>query len=133
MACGTLVIWSRVPVGSVFKIRARGDQDLFNVMAGVVLNGQARPMLRHEQIVPGPASIDVDAPGQRWIIRPAVILTADPEDPVELEAWIEDQNGNVVQVPGGAGDLEDARCEWSIDEDALSPLTVRILIRSEVA
>lgn len=133
MACGTLVIWSRVPVGSIFKIRARGDVNLFNALAGVVLNGQSRPMLRHDDIVPGPAEIAIDGPRQKWIIRPTVILTGDPDQPIELEAWLEDTAGNVVQVPDGADGLEDARCQWSIDEDALSPLAIRLLIRSGAA
>lgn len=129
MPCGTRVIWDPAPGDCTFKIQASGDEHLFNVSASVSVNGASRPPLRHDDIVHG-ASFDIGGKGQRWVIKPTVVLTADPDQPVVLRAWLENPDGSIVKIPDFDGGQIEARCEWDVDEAATSPLMIKISVSS---
>ena len=128
MGCGTRVIWDPVPKGSTFKLKATGDEHLFNVFASVSLAGETQKPLRHGDIVPGPAELVISGK-KRWVIKPTLFLSADPEEPVVMTAWLENQ-GKIVQLKDDDGSLFDAKCEWKLDDDAM-PLRVKISVRSK--
>ncbi|MFL6246033.1 MAG: hypothetical protein ACJ74H_08420 [Thermoanaerobaculia bacterium] len=123
-------MWDPVPGDCTFRLTAAGDANIFNASASVSLNGQTRPPLRHADIVPGPATIEIGGVNQFWVIKPLLILTHDPDEPVTMEAWLENADGSTVQIPDGAGGTIEARCDWMIDEDAMSPLAIRISVTS---
>ena len=95
MACGSLVRWTAIPVGSRFILETQGDDNLFHATATVALNGAAQPNLEHDAIVGGTAILDIDATRQRWTIEPVVILTgnANPpyDDGTKWVAWKPDE------------------------------------------
>lgn len=128
--CGTRVIWDPAPA-CTFKLQARAsnapDADLFHVFATVSVNGAACPPLRHNDIVPGPALVLITAPGQRYVIKPTIILTHDTQDPIVLDGWLEDANGSDVQIQNADGSTTTARCRWEADDDA-TPLRIKISV-----
>lgn len=124
----TRVIWDPAPSDCIFKIKAAGDEHLFNVFASVSMNGQTRDQLRHDDIVRnGPAEVRVTAAGQRWVIKPTLFLSADPDDPITMEAWLENPDGTIVEIPIGGGKTQKAQCQWELDDDAF-PLRVKISV-----
>lgn len=133
MPCGAIVIWTSVPVGSVFKLQANGNCNSYDVSAIVSMNGEARPNLEHDQICPGPATIHIDGTRQRWSIRPALITMNPLTNPIVLRASLEDAAGNVVQVPNGMGGTEPAMCEWPSGTTPGSTLELTINVRSVTA
>jgi hypothetical protein len=100
------------------------------VAATVSVNGVNRPALLHQDIVPGPATIEIDEPDQFWTIRPTIILTSDPAEPVVMEATLENPDGTIVEIPRPGGGTRPAQCQWVVDEVAVSPLLIRLSIRS---
>lgn len=133
MPCGALVIWTSVPVGSIFKLQATGDCGSCDVSALVSMNGAPRANLENNDICPGPATIAVDGPRQRWTIKPTLIAMNRLPQPVGLRASIEDAAGNVVDVPNGTGGTEPAMCEWQSGTTPGSTLDITINVRSVTA
>ena len=130
MACGSLVRWTAIPVGSRFILETQGDDNLFHATATVALNGAAQPNLEHDAIVGGTAILDIDATKQKWTIEPVVILTGNASPPIQLFAKVVDASGAPVQVPDGAGGRRPAECDWQTGTTAGSMLAIQIQLRS---
>ena len=132
MACGTLIRWSPVPAGSKFKIKATGDDDAYSIAVGVAKKGKKRPTIRHDAIDPGPAERPeppntIEA-GDRWSFVPLITFFHEPDEPTTVEAWIEDENGKIVEVDGAPGQKRLAKCDWTIDDLEQSPFMITILV-----
>ncbi len=112
-SCDSIVFWSPVPGGSVFKIKGTGDQNVFNVTVGCSRNGGHETPFGHKQVVPGPAS-RVVVKGERWVFTVIVALFSKPPNPVVIEAWIEDTAGGTVTLPDADGTPSNLRCQWKI-------------------
>jgi hypothetical protein len=128
--CGTAVIWTSVPVGSIFKLQCIGDGNTFDVSALVSMNDDPQPSLEHDDIVPGPASIEITGKKQRWDIAATLIVVSTLTKGILMKAWLEDAGGTIVQVPDGNGGMKPAQCEWTSGKTAGSTLEVTITIRS---
>lgn len=128
MSCDSLIFWRPVPVGSVVKVQAAGDQNKFNVVSRVGRNGVSEmPPLLHGDIFPGPAVVNVHD-GDRISLDVTLVLFDDVEDPVTLTIQAEDESGNVLEVPDENGDPMDAKCEWQISQEIHSPMMVTVLM-----
>jgi hypothetical protein len=128
--CGTAVVWTSVPVGSIFKLQCIGDGNTFDVSAFVSMNDDPQPSLEHDDIVPGPASVEITGKKQRWDIAPTLIVVSPLTKGIVMKAWLEDAAGNIVQVPDGNGGQEPAQCEWTTAKTAGTTLEILITIRS---
>lgn len=110
--CDNIVFWSPVPSGSVFKIKAAGDKNVFDITVGRSMNGANQTPFGFTALVPGPASQQVVS-GQRWVFTAVVSLFSTPTNPVTLDAWVEDAAGNKVQLPDANGAPQDLVCDWT--------------------
>ncbi|HVR41459.1 MAG TPA: hypothetical protein VMU84_20350 [Thermoanaerobaculia bacterium] len=82
--------------------------------------------MRHHELSPGPASRPFPL-GDAFIFDPSIVLFRDVTEAVTLELWIEDLDGNVVQVDAPGGGKRPAKCSWSISKVKLSPLFVEVI------
>lgn len=130
MACGTLVIWRPVPAGSIVKAQASGNDNKFNVTIGINRNGTAESPWRHDDLVPGPAETTFEA-GDRLVLNPVIVLFDDDDDGVTLEVWIEDPEGNPVEVRASGGTTAEAKCSWTVTQEMNSPVLLKIVILSQ--
>jgi hypothetical protein len=121
--CDNIVFWSPVPAGSVFKIKAAGDINTFDVTVGRSMNGGHQTPFSFEQVVPGPASQTV-AQGQRWVFTAVVSLFTTPANAVTLNAWVEDPAGTKVQLPDANGAPANLECDWSFATDGASLIKI---------
>jgi hypothetical protein len=109
--CDNIVFWSPVPAGSIFKIKAAGDINTFDITVGRSMNGKPQTPFGFKAVVPGPASQAV-AKGERWVFTAVVSLFDTPKNPVTLSAWVEDSTGTKVQLTDADGDSANLECEW---------------------
>jgi len=110
--CDNIVFWSPVPSGSIFKVKAAGDKNVFDITVGRSMNGANQTPVGFKSLVPGPASQEVVS-GQRWVFTCVVSLFSTPSNPVTLDAWVEDAQGNKVQLPDADGAPQDLDCDWA--------------------
>lgn len=128
MVCGTGVLWRPIPPGSRIRFEASGDEDAFNVAIGVSLNGAQQPMIRHEELVPGPASRTIEQ-GNRWVFTPVLTVFHDVEEPVTLRTVIVDASDNPVQIEVPDSPTVQAECEWSVSTP--STLAIQIFVTEQ--
>ena len=123
MACDTLVLWSPIPAGSVFKIKAAGNKTQFSIVVGTTLNDANQPVIPFANLVPGPAQQIVSA-GQRWLFSPIVALFKELTPGVTVEAWVEDPNGAPVSLPDAAGAAQPLHCHWTFTKKGARGLDI---------
>ena len=100
--CDNVVFWSPVPAGSVFKIKAAGDQNAFTIIVGRSRNGSLKPVIPFGDLFPGPAKQVINA-GDRWVFTPVISVLHSVPQPVTVDAWVEDSAGNPISLPDDAG------------------------------
>ena len=121
--CDNIVFWSPVPAGSIFKIKATGDVNVFDITVGRSRNGGDETPLGHKQVVPGPASQSV-AKGDRWTFTVVMTLFNKPKSPVSLKAWLEDGSSAKVHLPDATGAPTDLHCEWEFTTPGASLIKI---------
>jgi hypothetical protein len=124
-SCDNLVFWSPVPDHSVFTIRASGDQNVFDVTVGRSLNGGHQVPFGYNDLVPGPAS-QVIARGERWAFTVVVSLFSTPDNPVIVDANMEDAAGNTVSLPHADGAPMTLECQWRIARVGASMIKILV-------
>jgi len=110
--CESIVFWSPVPSGSVFKIKAAGDKTAFTIVGGRSRNGTSKPVMPFSDLVPGPAEQVVNT-GDRWSFTPVISLFQDVPQAITVEAWVEDGNGTTISLPDDSGAPQPLNCTWA--------------------
>jgi hypothetical protein len=85
--------WNLIPAGSQFVIGATGDDDHFDVMVKVSLNGGDPTTWWHEDLFPDPKTQTISA-DDNWVFSVLVVVPSDPADPVVLDAHILNADGS---------------------------------------
>jgi len=125
MGCAGFDIWRPIPAGSILKAKATGEDTAYNASIAVFRNGTAS-VIRHEQLTTGDVSV-TSAQGDRFVLDPALILFRDVDQPVTIEMWFEDEQGNDVMISAPSGGQRPARCDWSLARVRLSPMLAEIV------
>jgi hypothetical protein len=121
--CDTIVFWSPVPAGSVFKIKAAGDKTAFTIVVGRSRNGTPKGVMPFADLVPGPAQ-QVVAATDRWVFTPVISLFHAVTTPVTVEAWVEDAGGTTITLPDDAGAQQPLHCNWTFTAIGGHPLKI---------
>jgi len=132
MSDQAIVSWSGVPARSTFKLQCDGSRMTYDCSALVTVNDEPRPNIEHEEVNPGPARRQIEA-AERWEVAPTLIVMNNLNNAITVKAWVEDRNGNVVQVPDGSGNTVPAQASWTSGRSAGSTLEVAIFIDSEAS
>ncbi len=110
MPCDPLLFWRPIPAGSTFKASASGDENKFNVLVAIHLNGKPLPPLRHHDLIPGPAKIAFNA-GDHYVFDVALSVFSKPDKPIDYTMSVVDAAGKVVSINGIA-----LQCDTSMSD-----------------
>lgn len=128
MQCKPLMIWRPIPDKSFFQARVSGDENVFVAQLDVECAGQPSTTLPHEDLVPGPAVVPINAGGQCTFDLLLTITGTPPEDnPVIVDLRVVDESGNVVSISDGAGGTRPAECSSQFT-DATGETPVGIVV-----
>jgi hypothetical protein len=113
--------WNLIPAGSQFVIGATGNDDHFDVMVKVSLNGAAPTTWWHEDLFPDPKRQTINA-DDNWVFSVLVVVPSDPPGPVTLDAHIEAADGTPDPDPAHA-------CKWSLGQAGQFPIAIFVTNR----